>query len=127
MGPLPIPLIAIAQRLVDYGYFADLPDQVITNEYRPGQGLRAHIDCVPCFDDTIVSVSLLSPGEMVFTAKSGSVKSCTTLERRSAIILPDEARYDWTHAIPARKSDTVGGIKVPRGRRISLTFKKVVG
>ncbi|MEL6202314.1 MAG: alpha-ketoglutarate-dependent dioxygenase AlkB [Pseudomonadota bacterium] len=71
LGPLPAPLVVIAQRLVDKGYFANLPDQVIANEYQPGQGISAHTDCVPCFGDTIVSVSLLSQCEMVFAEKAG--------------------------------------------------------
>ncbi|MEM0898495.1 MAG: alpha-ketoglutarate-dependent dioxygenase AlkB [Pseudomonadota bacterium] len=126
LSPLSRELLTIAQRLVDWGHFASLPDQVIANEYRPGQGIGAHIDCVPCFDDTIVSVSFLSQCEMVFAEKAGSSKSSIVLERRSAIILQEEARYDWTHAISARKSDVINGKRVPRERRISLTFRKVV-
>ena len=38
------------------------------------------------------------------------------------IYLPEEARYNWKHAIPARKQDD--GIQ--RGLRVSLTFRKVV-
>ncbi|MEO1747177.1 MAG: alpha-ketoglutarate-dependent dioxygenase AlkB [Pseudomonadota bacterium] len=125
LGPLSRELSTIAQRLVDSGHFASLPDQVIANEYRPGHGISAHIDCVPCFDDTIVSVSLLSQCEMIFTENAGSSKSSIMLERRSAIILQNEARYGWTHAIPARKSDVINGKRVPRDRRISLTFRRV--
>lgn len=33
-------------------------DQVIVNEYLPGQGISAHIDCVPCFDEHIWVISL---------------------------------------------------------------------
>lgn len=33
-------------RLQQAGLFADTPDQVIINEYQPGQGISAHIDCV---------------------------------------------------------------------------------
>lgn len=47
------------------------------------------------------------------------------LEPRSLIILANEARYKWTHAIPARKSDIVNGFKLQRERRISLTFRKI--
>jgi alkylated DNA repair dioxygenase AlkB len=45
------------------------------------------------------------------------------LEPRSLLILSSEARYEWTHEIPARKSDEVNGVKQPRARRISLTFR----
>ena len=126
LGPLPSQLVAIAQRLVDYGYFASPPDQVIANEYWPGQGISAHVDCVPCFDDIIVSISLLSRCEMVFANPSVGAKCRLLLEPRSAIILRDEARYLWTHAIPARKSDVIDGKRVARQRRISLTFRTVI-
>ena len=126
LGPLPSQLVAIARRLLDKGYFASPPDQVIANEYWPGQGISAHVDCVPCFDTTIVSLSLLSPCEMVFANPSIRAKCRLLLEPRSAIILRDEARYQWTHAIPARKSDMIDGKRVARQRRISLTFRKVV-
>ena len=45
------------------------------------------------------------------------------LEPRSLLILSGEARYDWTHAIPARKSDVIKGVRQPRTRRVSLTFR----
>jgi len=46
---------------------------MIANEYLPGQGISAHVDCVPCFSDRIASLSLLSPCEMVFqNGKQGS-------------------------------------------------------
>ena len=31
-------------------------DQLIVNEYKAGQTISAHVDCVPCFEDGIVSV-----------------------------------------------------------------------
>jgi hypothetical protein len=36
------------------------------------------------------------------------------------------ARYEWTHEIPTRRSDAIDGERLPRGRRISLTFRKVI-
>ncbi|MBP2548111.1 alkylated DNA repair dioxygenase AlkB [Neorhizobium galegae] len=126
LGKLPEWLEALASRLVMYGYFADLPDQVIANEYLPGQGISAHVDCVPCFDDTIVSISLLSPCEMIFRERSSSRSLAVLLHPRSGVVLKGAGRYDWTHEIPARKSDVVGATKLDRGRRISLTFRKVV-
>jgi alkylated DNA repair dioxygenase AlkB len=41
------------------------------------------------------------------------------------LILSGEARYDWTHEIPARKSDVINGARQPRTRRVSLTFRTV--
>jgi len=34
------------------------PDQIIVNEYLPGQGISEHIDCTSCFGGTICSISL---------------------------------------------------------------------
>jgi alkylated DNA repair dioxygenase AlkB len=127
LGPLPEWLGTLADRLVVGGCFADVPDQVIANEYLPGQGISAHVDCVPCFDETIVSLSLLSTCEMVFRECSGSGSSALLLHPRSALVLKEAGRYEWTHEIPARRSVLIDGIRVARGRRISLTFRKVLG
>ena len=48
------------------------------------------------------------------------------MKERSLIILSDDARYEWQHAIPARKSDVVNGFKIARDRRLSLTFRTVI-
>jgi alkylated DNA repair dioxygenase AlkB len=125
LGKLPKWLETLAERLVASGYFIDLPDQVIANEYFPGQGISAHVDCVPCFNDTIISISLLSQCEMVFRERSSSRSLAVLLHPRSGILLKGAGRYDWTHEIPARKSDIVHGAKVERDRRISLTFRKI--
>lgn len=125
IGKLPEWLETLAERLVARGYFVDLPDQVIANEYFPGQGISAHVDCVPCFNDTIISISLLSQCEMIFRERSSSRSLAVLLHPRSGILLKGAGRYDWTHEIPARKSDIVQGSKMERYRRISLTFRKV--
>ncbi|MEM5474106.1 alpha-ketoglutarate-dependent dioxygenase AlkB [Hoeflea sp. AS60] len=126
LGPVPEWLVLLGERLVAQGFLASLPDQVIANEYLPGQGISAHIDCLPCFDNTIVSVSLLSQCEMVFGHKRSGAKLAIVLEPCSAVVMSGAARYEWTHEIAARKSDAIGGMKVHRARRISLTFKTVV-
>ena len=48
------------------------------------------------------------------------------LAPQSLLVLNGEARYDWTHEIAARKNDLIDGQRRPRGRRISLTFRKVI-
>ena len=47
------------------------------------------------------------------------------LPARSLLIMADEARLAWQHYIPHRKSDIVNSIIIPRGHRISLTFRQV--
>ena len=54
----------------------------------------------------------------------------TLLEPRSLVVMRGEARNDWKHGIPARKSDAFAGQtwRCPEGahRRVSLTFRTVV-
>jgi len=42
---------------------------------------------------------------------------------RSLLVLSAEARYQWTHAIARRKNDRWHGVLIPRGRRLSITFR----
>lgn len=118
IGPLPEWVEPVVQKL------PFKPDQAIVNEYQPGQGISAHVDCVPCFGDMIASLTLGSGAIMQF--KNDNQKEEVYLEPRSLVTLSGPARYEWTHAIPARKSDMVNGFKLQRERRISLTFRSVI-
>lgn len=122
LGPLPGFVEGLLPSLQAVVAFDQIPDQLIVNEYLPGQGISAHVDCEPCFNNRIASLSLGSPCEMEFrhTASGEVVK--LTLATGSLLVLGDEARYDWTHQIRPRLRDN----DIPRGRRISLTFRKVV-
>lgn len=124
LGPIPAWLQPYCNRLRTDGHFNTRPDQVIVNEYLPGQGIASHTDCIPCFGETIASISLGSPCSMDFT--NGAMKASLYLEQRSLLILSGDARYQWKHAIAARKSDKVNNITTPRARRISLTFRTVL-
>ena len=126
LGPLPAWAIAVAETLYSYGLMPRIPDQVIVNEYEPGQGIAPHVDCKPCFGKTIVSVSLGSSCMMNFTKVKAGTKCSLLLEACSVLVLSGEARYDWQHSIPARKSDVYQGEKIRRGRRVSLTFRNVL-
>lgn len=126
IGPLPDWLQVLAARLFDNGTFSAMPDQVIVNEYLPGQGIAAHIDCEPCFGETIASLSLGSPCEINFVNVNSKEAISRCLEPRSLLVLQDEARFGWTHGIPARKSDVIEGERVMRSRRVSLTLRTVV-
>ena len=126
LGPIPDALQLILQLPDIMQVFDRSPDQVIINEYLPGQGISAHIDCVPCFGPVIASLSLGSAADMVFRHRDSREKQIVRFEPRSLILLSGPARYDWTHEIPARKSDIVDGKRVPRARRLSLTFRTVI-
>ena len=124
---LPKWLQTLGRKLKEDCYMPKEPDQVIVNEYKPGQGIASHIDCAPCFEDTIVSLSLISACVMDFTNKLDESKKIPVwLAPRSIIVLKDEARYEWFHGIAPRRSDIWDGQKYERQRRISLTFRKVI-
>jgi len=97
--------------------------QVIVNEYIPGQGISAHVDDPRQFGDWVITVSLGSACQMDFKKQKSEEKCSIMLPPRSAYIMTGESRYKWTHSIPARKSDLVDGVRVPRGKRISVTFR----
>lgn len=124
LAELPQWLGDLQEKLFTDGIFKQKPDQAIINEYFPGQGISAHIDCVPCFDDVIASLSLAS--DCVMQLSSEKKKHDVFLEKCSLIVLSGESRYKWQHAIPARKSDMVDGIRLERQRRVSVTFRKVI-
>lgn len=126
IGSIPDWLAGLCERLSAKGIFSRTPDQVIINEYQPGQGISAHVDCVPCFGDTIASLSLGSACVMDFTHTTTGEKQSRLLEPRSLLVLSGDARYHWQHAIPARKTDKWHGQSIPRTRRISLTFRTVI-
>lgn len=126
IGPIPDWLAGLCERLSAEGIFPHTPDQVIINEYQPGQGISAHVDCVPCFGDTVAALSLGSVCVMDFTHPPTIEKQSHLLEPRSLLVLSGDARYHWQHAIPARKSDKWHNQSISRARRVSLTFRTVL-
>ncbi|MDE0405758.1 MAG: alpha-ketoglutarate-dependent dioxygenase AlkB [Nitrospira sp.] len=132
LGPLPAWAASLAKRLFDKGLVRVLPNQVIVNEYKGKQGISKHVDS-SSFDEDIATISLLESWEMVFRKDKNKQKHVQRLEQRSVAVLTGAARYDWTHEIPQRQKEpgpTKPGkknpSKVPRGRRLSLTFRKVL-
>lgn len=125
IGPLPDWLYALAERLYEAGGFERVPEQVIINEYEPGQGISMHADH-PGFGDAVAMVSLGDDWAMEFSrvgrdgddARTASM----TLERGSALVLTGEARRGWRHGIAKRRKERDGR---ERKRRLSLTFRTV--
>ncbi|MEO0961570.1 MAG: alpha-ketoglutarate-dependent dioxygenase AlkB [Pseudomonadota bacterium] len=126
LGPLPRYVSAECERLSTLDLFGAQPSQIIVNEYAPGQGIAPHTDCVPCFGPVVASLSLGSPCEMVFGNRTSGAKVSCLLEPRSLLVLGGPARFEWTHTIPARKSDMVQGVRTRRKRRVSLTYRTVL-
>lgn len=123
--PLPPWAAALAVRLHEDGPFDRPPDQVIVNEYEPGQGIAPHIDRTPAFGPVVASISLLSACVMEFTHPEDGTRVPVTLEPGGLCVMTGPARYAWRHSIPARKTDPGPGGRVPRGRRVSVTFRTV--
>jgi alkylated DNA repair dioxygenase AlkB len=120
-GPLPPWLDPLLNRLLDEG-FARRPEQVNVNEYLPGQGIARHTD-IAYFGPVVAIVSLLSATTMVFEQPETGARCELRIEPRSLVVLSGESRSTWQHSIPKRRTDVVAGLKVPRQRRISLTFR----
>jgi alkylated DNA repair dioxygenase AlkB len=124
LGPLPPWLAKLAQRLKYDAIFCELPQQVIINEYLPGQGISPHIDCEPCFGPVIASLSLGASVVMRLDGPEGE-REDLLLDGRSLLVLEGEKRNTWRHSIPARKTDMIEGLRRPRNRRVSLTFRTI--
>jgi alkylated DNA repair dioxygenase AlkB len=126
LGKLPSELHQLAQKIKKSLQLEEDFDQAIINEYEPGQGISAHVDCVPCFSNCIVSLSLGSDCNMNFIALDGTKKQTIFLPRNCLLVLKDDYRYQWKHEIKAVKNDVINGIKIPRKRRISITFRTII-
>jgi alkylated DNA repair dioxygenase AlkB len=126
IGALPEWLKGLTTRFYREGVFPNMPDQVIVNEYEAGQGISPHIDCEPCFEETIVSLSLNSVAVMDFSNDLTGEKIAVLLEAQSIVVLQGESRYDWKHGIAGRQKDVFEGVVYPRQRRVSLTFRTVI-
>ena len=81
---------------------------------------------MPCFGDTVLSISLGSACVMTLTELRGRAAVPLLLAPGSLLAMAGAARYDWKHGIAARKSDTYDGATIARGRRVSLTFRTII-
>jgi|GEM_PF-149445 len=115
----------LIEKILELNLMDSRPDQMIINEYQPGQGISNHIDCEPCFGDKIISVSLGSTAVMNFTNPRTKAQLPKVLRPKSVVLLEGESRYNWMHGIPGRKSDKINDERKSRERRISLTFRNV--
>lgn len=115
----------LLQRLADRRVFVPrAPDQLIVNEYKPGQGIAAHVDHTVHFGGVVASLTLGSHCVMTLTALDKKTSHDILLEPRSLLVLSGDARYQWSHSIGKLKSDTLpDGRTLRRGTRVSLTFR----
>ena len=122
--PIPLWIIPLISKLYDEKIFPTMPDQVIIDEYYAGVGIADHIDCIPCFGETIATLSLGSSTTINMSDKSGN-KLPLFVEANSLVIFQGNSRYNCYHGIEPKLIDIVDGKRVTRGRRLSLTFRKV--
>lgn len=123
--------------MIEHGYYTERtkPAFCIVNEYRPGQGISAHVENFR-FGEPVCAVTLAGSDMMRFhelekeddgsvrTGKAGSaprtgMKKDVWLERRGMMVMRGEARRRWQHEIVRgrRKGKEQGW------RRVSLTFR----
>jgi len=117
-------------------------NQMTVNEYEPGAGIANHIDVHSLFEDGFLILSLGSAYVMDFkkqkrrqidggTEKEGEegkeeeARCSMLLPQRSLLVLQGEARYGWSHGLASRKTDKINGQLLARGRRVSLSFRRV--
>lgn len=98
-------------------------DQLIINEYLPGQGIAPHTDHIYQFGPIIVCITLSSGTVIHFTHKDYQPIDIY-VEPNSLYIMSNEARYNWKHSISQRKTDIINKQKQSRQTRISLTFRQ---
>lgn len=120
-SPIPEAFQPLVRRLVEQKRFSRTPDQIIVNEYLPGQGIAAHVDHIKHFGDVVASLSLGCAYTMLFAYQKQEIE--VRLPIGSLVVLSGDARYKWTHSIAKRKTDVVQGARVKRGRRVSVTFR----
>lgn len=125
--PVPMPPLIqrLSEQLTEQEIVSLQPDQVIINEYYPGEGLRPHKDR-NYFENQICGVNLGSGCIMRFIQIKGGEVVDVEVPRRSVYVMQDEARYKWNHSIPSRKKDVVDGNVKHRERRLSITYRKVI-
>eukprot|EP00039_Didymoeca_costata_P009726 m.129581 g.129581 ORF g.129581 m.129581 type:complete len:256 (+) comp14581_c0_seq4:275-1042(+) len=108
-------------------------DQIIVNEYWPGDGIKPHVDLMK-FEDGISSISMGSTCIFRLARLIEGKGGQDMIENKYVDMLLSpgdylsmcgQARWDWTHGIPARDDDIVDGEPISRLRRVSLTFRRL--
>jgi alkylated DNA repair dioxygenase AlkB len=119
------PLIEqLSHEIVAQGIILLQPDQVIINEYVPGEGIKPHKDRA-YYQNQICGVNLGSNCIMRFIRGANLEVIDVEVPRRSLYVMQDDARKKWKHGIPPRKKDVVDGQVQHRERRVSITYRKV--
>ncbi|CAH6420970.1 Alpha-ketoglutarate-dependent repair dioxygenase AlkB [uncultured virus] len=100
----------------------DKMEQLIINEYLPGQGISQHIDHVKFFGPIIICLTIGSGCEIEFINKFTKTKKSLYVAPGSLYIMTGDSRYNWTHSIPFKNQDN----GIARKIRYSLTFRTII-
>lgn len=124
--PVSIPpkILQLSEEIVSKNLLDIQPDQVIINEYVPGEGIRPHKDR-NYYENQICGINLGSSCVMRFIRGKNLEVIDIEVPQRSMYIMQDDARKKWTHGIPPRKKDIINGEVHHRARRVSITYRKV--
>jgi alkylated DNA repair dioxygenase AlkB len=114
LGPLPKWALDVCKLFQEKKLIDTLPNQLIVNEYREGQGIGKHTDHKR-FGGVIFSLSLGAPCTMIFRRQEEVEQ--LAVKPRTFLKMEGEARHEWTHEIPP--------LEGKQTRRISLTFRYV--
>jgi alkylated DNA repair dioxygenase AlkB len=124
--PIPMPplIYQLSQEIVEQKILLRQPDQVIINEYVPGEGIKPHKDRT-YYENQICGVNLGSGCIMRFIKGLNEEVMDIEIPRGSLYVMQDDARKKWKHGIPPRKKDNINGTVHHRERRVSITYRKV--
>ena len=120
IAPIPPVIQKVITHLQSIGVLAGTVNQVIVNEYQPGQGISPHKDHAK-FGDQIASFSTGGAIPMTIADCKQSIE--IWLQPNSLLVLSGHARSECTHGIVARKSDLRAGAYILRRTRVSYTFR----
>lgn len=98
-------------------------NQVIVNNYDPGQGISAHTD-VKDYGEVIGCYTIGSGATMRFT-KGEDIMYDLYVKAKSLYIMSGDSRYKWKHEMCGKKTDIINEKRVKRDRRVSITFRYV--
>ncbi len=121
-APLPPRIAALGERIRCAGLIEGAPDNAVVNEYVPGVGIAPHRDHA-AFGPTVVGVSLLSWCVLDLIALDCERRVAVPLPPLGLYVIGGEARSRWKHGIAARRGDLIAGLRVPRQRRLSITWR----
>jgi len=97
-------------------------NKCLVNNYKAGEGIGGHIDDFRA-GEVIACFTFGAGADIKFTLEGKEPYSLFT-DPGSLYLMTGDCRYKWKHEMPKRKFDMVEGMKTPRGRRISVTFRE---